>query len=198
VDVVFDSRHEGFGAVYVVSADGGRPRRLTPENSNSMMPSWSWDGRFVYFASDRSGSWQVWRQPLSGGDAVQITRKGGREAKESPDGRFVYYGGLGPVGLWKVSVAGGDEAAIPEFEKVSHRRYWALTDRGIYYLSSDRAPWTISFFDFATRLTKPVFTSPGKPVFGTPGLTVSPDGQSMLYSQVNREGSDILLLENFE
>jgi hypothetical protein len=102
------------------------------------------------------------------------------------------------VGLWRVSAAGGDEAAIPEFEKVSHRRYWTLTGRGIYYLSSDRAPWTISFFDFATRLTRPVFTIPGKPVLGTPGLTVSPDGQSMLYSEVNREGSDIMLLENFE
>src|SRR6185503_12580354 len=103
-----------------------------------------------------------------------ITRKGGREAKESSDGRFVYYGGMTPVGLWKVSAAGGDEAAIPGFEKVSHRRYWTVTDRGIYYLSSDRSPWTISFFDFATKLSNPVFTSPGKPVFGTPGLTVSP------------------------
>ena len=44
----------------------------------------------------------------------------------------------------------------------------------------------------------PVFISPGKPVLGTPGLTVSPDGQSMLYTQVNREGSDIMQLENFE
>jgi Tol biopolymer transport system component len=197
-DIVFDSRHEGFGGVYVVSADGGRPRRLTPESSNSMMPSWSSDGRFVYFASDRSGSWQVWKQLASGGAAVQITRKGGREAKESPDGRFVYYGGLGPVGLWKVSPSGGDETAMPEFEKVRHWRYWTVTNRGIYYLSSDREPWTISFFDFKTGLTKPVLTNAGKPVLGTPGLTVSPDGQSLLYSQVNREGSDIMMLENFE
>ena len=54
------------------------------------------------------------------------------------------------------------------------------------------------FFDFATKLSNPVFTSPGKPVFGTPGLTVSPDGRSILYSQVNREGSDVMLLENYE
>jgi len=197
-DIVFDSRHEGFGGVYVVSADGGRPRRLTPENSNSMMPSWSSDGRFVYLASDRTGSWQVWKQPFSGGAAVQVTRKGGREAKESTYGRVVYYTVLGRVGLWTVSAAGGDEAAIAEFEKVSHWRYWTATDRGIYYLSSDREPWTISFFDFATSQAKPVFTMPTKPVFGTPGLTVSPDGQSLLYSQVNREGSDIMLLDNFE
>jgi len=105
VDIVFDSRHEGFGAVYVVAADGGRPRRLTPVSSNAMMPSWSSDGRFVYITSDRSGSWQVWKQPLGDGAAVQITQKGGREAQESPDGKFLYYGRNGELGKYRPAVA---------------------------------------------------------------------------------------------
>ncbi|HKE23391.1 MAG TPA: hypothetical protein VKB88_13585 [Bryobacteraceae bacterium] len=197
-DIVFDSRHEGFGAVYVISADGGRPRRLTPENSSAMMPSWSADGRFVYFTSDRTGSWQVWKQPLGGGIAIQITQKGGREAHESPDGKFVYYSGLGNKGLWRVSAGGGDENAIPEFMSVHHWRYWTVTSSGIYYLSGEKAPWTISLFDLATGHSQPVFTSSERPVLGTPGLSISPDGKFMLYSQMYREGSDIMMLENFE
>ena len=198
VDIVFDSRHEGFGAVYVVSADGGRPRRLTSENSNAMMPSWSSDGRFVYFASDRTGSWQVWKQPVAGGDAIQITKKGGREAQETPDGTFVYYSGLGNLGLWRASAGGDDEAPVHEFANIRHWRHWQVTGSGIYYLSGEKAPWTISFFDFATRQSSPIFTTAERPVLGTPGLSISPDGQFMLFSQVHREGSDIMLLENFE
>jgi Tol biopolymer transport system component len=194
--IVFDSRHEGFGAIYLIAANGGRPRRLTSATSNSMMPSWSSDGRSIYFASDRSGSWQIWKQPLADGAARQITRNGGREAKESPDGRFLYYRGNELAGLWKMPAAGGE--AVPELEGIRHSRHWAVTDRGIYYLSRDQPPWTVSFLDFATRRMTPVFAIPGKPAFGSPGLAVSPDGRSMLYSQVEREGSDVMLLDYVE
>ena len=40
-------------------------------------PSWSRDGKWIYFASDRSGEYQVWKMPAGGGEAVQLTRKGG-------------------------------------------------------------------------------------------------------------------------
>ena len=37
------------------------------------MPRWSNDGTNIYFLSTRTGSAQVWRLPLNGGEAVQIT-----------------------------------------------------------------------------------------------------------------------------
>jgi hypothetical protein len=37
------------------SADCGPPRRLTHSPNNNVIPSWSHDGRWIYFASDRSG-----------------------------------------------------------------------------------------------------------------------------------------------
>jgi Tol biopolymer transport system component len=197
-EIVLDSRHEGFAAVYVTAAQGsGRPRRLTPETSNSMMPSWSHDGRSIYYSSDRSGSWQIWKQPAAGGPAWQITRNGGREAKESLDGSL-YYDGNERVGIWKAPLDGGAPVPVPGLEAIHHYRHWTVVDRGIYYLSREEPPWTVSFYEFATRRITPVFTIPNKPVFGSPGLTVSPDGRSILYSQVDRQGSDVMLLENFE
>jgi Tol biopolymer transport system component len=36
-------------------------------------PTWSPDGRFTAYTSDRGGKLDVWVQQLSGGDAVQVT-----------------------------------------------------------------------------------------------------------------------------
>ena len=50
-----------------------KPRRLTQHSSNDAHPRWQVDGSSVYFLSSRTGTQQIWRLPLSGGEAVQIT-----------------------------------------------------------------------------------------------------------------------------
>jgi dipeptidyl aminopeptidase/acylaminoacyl peptidase len=57
-----------------VSVKGAQPRRLTSHPENDSGAQWSADGRHLYFASSRSGSNQVWRLGLNGGEAEQITR----------------------------------------------------------------------------------------------------------------------------
>jgi dipeptidyl aminopeptidase/acylaminoacyl peptidase len=50
-----------------------RPRRLTQNPANDSSARWAPDSRTVYFLSTRSGSSQVWRLSLDGGEAVQVT-----------------------------------------------------------------------------------------------------------------------------
>jgi len=50
-----------------------KPRRLTQHSSNDTHPRWAIDGTSIYFLSSRTGSQQIWRLPLTGGEAVQIT-----------------------------------------------------------------------------------------------------------------------------
>lgn len=50
-----------------------KPRRLTQHAANDSNPRWSVDGTSIYFLSARAGSMQVWRLPMTGGEAVQIT-----------------------------------------------------------------------------------------------------------------------------
>ncbi|HTY50971.1 MAG TPA: S9 family peptidase [Steroidobacteraceae bacterium] len=50
------------------------PRRLTAAGGSNSSPRWSPDGRMLYFLSSRSGSSQVWRFDLAGGDAQPVTR----------------------------------------------------------------------------------------------------------------------------
>ena len=60
------SGQDGTFDVFVIDAAGGPPRRLTADPSNEHRPSWSRDGRWIYFASDRTGRFEVWRVPAAG------------------------------------------------------------------------------------------------------------------------------------
>ncbi|PTU32803.1 alpha/beta hydrolase family protein [Stenotrophobium rhamnosiphilum] len=50
-----------------------KPRKLTNSTGNSDTPRWSADGKSIYFSSTRSGSTQIWRLDMSGGEAQQVT-----------------------------------------------------------------------------------------------------------------------------
>ncbi len=59
--------------LWLVALNGGTPRRLTQHSANDTHPRWSADGSNIYFLSARAGTSQIWRLPLAGGEAVQIT-----------------------------------------------------------------------------------------------------------------------------
>ena len=102
----------GTYATYVMDADGGPPSRVTrTEGELEALPAWSRNGGSIYLTSSRSGSLQIWKRPLGGGEPLQLTRRGGAEALESPDGRVIYYTKVPEIGrgLWSVPADGGEE-----------------------------------------------------------------------------------------
>ena len=60
--------------LYLAAVDGSWLRRLTSHEASDTQPRWAADGRSLYFVSTRSGSAQVFRLPLDGGEAEQVTR----------------------------------------------------------------------------------------------------------------------------
>ena len=66
--------NKGRNDLYVAAADGSSVRRLTTSDAGDTQPRWAPDGSALYFVSTRSGSSQVWRLPLAGGEAEQVTR----------------------------------------------------------------------------------------------------------------------------
>jgi WD40-like Beta Propeller Repeat len=184
--------------IYVISADGGQPRRLTSGPSNNVRPSWSQDGRWVYFGSNRSGDWQIWKQPAQGGAAAQVTTtKGAREAFESSDGKFVYYAKLDTPGIWKMPVDGGEETRVLDR---SGQGDWSLTGQGICFFDlSGSSHAALKFYNFATG--KATFLrgfSKDTPVdTGNSALTVSRDGRWILYTQLDQSVSNLMLVENY-
>jgi eukaryotic-like serine/threonine-protein kinase len=195
--IAFDSVKDAHSVIYTVAADGGPPRLVAQDSWDDMMPSWSVDGRFIYYASRREGDvLRTWKKAVDGGPAVQITHHSGGEALEAPDGQLVYFSD-GYNGIWQVTPDGRNEAPAPGLEGVRHSRYFALSPRGLYFLRTDSPPWLVHFYDFAAHRISPVAAIEKTILYGTPDLSVSPDDRWLIYAQLDDSGSDIVMLENF-
>jgi Tol biopolymer transport system component/C-terminal processing protease CtpA/Prc len=110
------------GDIYRVDAAGGVATPLTIHEAHDMMPVWSHDGKYIAFASDRYGNFDVFIMPATGGTPVRLTYNSANDYPYdfSPDDKTVIFGSgrnapaqsvRFPTGLfknlYKVPVAGG-------------------------------------------------------------------------------------------
>jgi Tol biopolymer transport system component/DNA-binding winged helix-turn-helix (wHTH) protein len=87
---------------------------LTFDDGLQIGATWSPDGRFIAYSSDRGGKFDIWVQQISGGAPVQITKGPGTNWQPdwSPDGRYIAYRSEdGDGGLFIIPVLGGAELA---------------------------------------------------------------------------------------
>jgi Tol biopolymer transport system component/DNA-binding winged helix-turn-helix (wHTH) protein len=195
--IAFDSRSKGSPDIFVVAAQGGSPRQLTPENSADLEPSWSRDGRWVYFASNRGGYYQIWKAPFEGGAARRVTQGSGLDPIESPDGNRLYYFRPDAEGMWTAPVAGGREEQIPELGRLKRTRVWMVRENGIYFYEDGPGSHLVRIFSFATRRVTTALTLAVAPARFVPGLDVSPDGRTLLYTQTDQKIEGLFMIENF-
>lgn len=94
-----DSDHsEMVSQIWLTRTDGSRRIQLTQGERGASSPQFSSDGKFVYFASARSGTKQVYRIAIKGGEAEQLTNFKGSlgDYRVSPDGKRVAFTGYEP------------------------------------------------------------------------------------------------------
>ena len=194
--VAFDARPEGHSHIFVIAANGVAPRELTTGNANDILPRWSADGRFLYFASNRSGNWQTWKIALAGGQPQQVTATNGYLAMESPDGRWVYFTKTSEPGIWRMPTGGGAEARVLPQPPDGYWGYWAVTARGIYFLDSTQPKWRIQLYEPETqRISTVAVLDRRPPPFS--GISVDPRGEELLITDEVNASSHITLVENF-
>ena len=67
------AQNKGINGLWIAGADGSNPKRLISKGQSASNARFSPDSQHVYFLSTRSGSSQIWRIALSGGEAEQIS-----------------------------------------------------------------------------------------------------------------------------
>ena len=183
------------GRIFVTDVATGASRQITDGPGQDLWPQWSSDGKSIYFASDRSGTYQIWKIPADGGEPVQFTRDGGFKAWESSDGRFLYYSN-NTRAILRMPVTGGPSTAVVRMaEETGFGGEWVLSATGIYWLRlrTTSGP-LIEFVAFATGVSVPVLALDTAYDYGS-GFSVSKDERWLTFSHREYDGSDVMMIE---
>ena len=206
--------------IFAMPANGGAAKLVTPGTTDASRPTWSHDGRFIYYASGLTSTaeGEIFKISASGGTPEQVTHGGGYYAVESPDGKWLYLLNLDHQ-LARMPAAGGEAVEIvhtPRFMFTAHGvPSMAVAANGIYFSFAANQPdpgagdatgkknkvappqaegGTIQFIGFDGGEPKTIGTIPKWPAAG---LSVSPDGKYLLYSQYDQSSAEIMLVDNF-
>jgi Tol biopolymer transport system component len=125
---------------------GGVPRRLTNGEADSHSPSFSPDGAWIAFRSERGegGAYVI----STGGGAETLAAPGARDPRFSRDGRSIAYWVRGEDGrdqLWVVAIGGGAPRRLCDGFAVARYPLWSPDGRLILFLGSDgqRRDWWV-------------------------------------------------------
>src|SRR5439155_5985644 len=123
-DISPDGKQVAFsylGDIWVVEAIGGVARPITMHEAHEAAPVFSPDGRWIAFASNRHGQYDVFVSPAYGGKPRRLTFDSAHDTVVgwTPDGKSVVFssnrGTSYPSNpeLYTVPVEGGREARLP-------------------------------------------------------------------------------------
>ncbi len=179
--------------LYLAAVDGSGLQRLTTNPANDVQPRWGPDGKSLLFISTHSGSPQVWRLNLAGGEAEQVTRLplGVDALRVSPDGRYLVFS----MAVFTGKSPEETRRILDEKEKTKasgmifdglYIRHWDTWEDGTrnhlfaYPLPSGPA-----------RDLMPAMSAdcPSKPFGGPEEFAISPDGKTIVFTakDVGRE-----------
>ena len=92
--VIPEDKKHVYADIWLIDPKTGQETALTnTTNIWDSTPSFSADGKALLYESNRAGSFDIYRQPIDGGEAVRIAGSDGTDsdAKESPDGRRIAF-----------------------------------------------------------------------------------------------------------
>jgi dipeptidyl aminopeptidase/acylaminoacyl peptidase len=181
--------------LWLVGTDGSALRQLTTHSENENNPRWAPDGESIWFLSTRTGSSQVWRIPLGGGEGQQVTHLplDVGNLVVSPDGRKIAFT-LDVFPDCESLACTTDRLAERESAPASGRiyerlfiRHWDTWKDGrrshLFVMSADGAGETLDTMAGMDADT------PSKPFGGPQEIAFSPDSRSLVFTarDVGRE-----------
>jgi Tol biopolymer transport system component/DNA-binding winged helix-turn-helix (wHTH) protein len=195
--IVFDSGRFGAANLYITDIAERVPRKLITNVRYASVPSWSRDGKWIYFVGDgNENGGIIYRCPANGGDAVALSAERGYGPRESFDGKYLYFAsnGEGNTVLKLISLEGRTESVPDGVPPLRFLTDWTIVPGGVYYIPADGPP-SIQYFDFRSKRGRQVLES-DRPF--SMGISVSRDARWLLYARVDQFDRDIMLVEHFQ
>jgi dipeptidyl aminopeptidase/acylaminoacyl peptidase len=212
--IAFTSHSDGNPEIYLMRCEQdavacSEPRRLTRTPATDVNPTWSNDGRWIYFSSARSGDsarggdYEVWRMPADGNaEPERVTWNGGYMARESADGKWLYYSKFvyPTTAFWRIALPargpGQPEAVVTPRVSGWAAATWALGARELFYYPPVDDPAVrfppVRAVDVETGRTRDLPL--GNIRLGR-GLSLSPDGHWLARSQIDRALTLVMIAE---
>jgi eukaryotic-like serine/threonine-protein kinase len=147
------------GRLEMIPATGGAAVPFLSSNSNETNGQFSPDGKWVAYASDQSGNWEIYVTTYPGRVGKwQISHDGGREPRWSRDGKEIFF--LGPKGMLMVAPVGTENGfstgAPTALFQIRGRAQISSTDLFTYDVSKDGSRLLVNRYvkpDHPTPLT---------------------------------------------
>lgn len=190
--LVFGTGPQGWFQPYRIAVDTRKVTRLIDDAAHYVYPTYSRDGKTIYFTSTKRGGLNLYKMPASGGPATLITGRGVVRARESADGRWLYFAGWMPDALYRMPLAGGEITQV--IERLADQSGYELSSQGVYYWAGNRADPELRYLDLESRRDVHVL-QPAIPA--APNLTLSPDGRWLCFPLMERNSQELMMIENW-
>jgi Tol biopolymer transport system component len=189
--IAFDGSASGSSDIYVIASEGGKPSRLTTDSGNEVRPSWSHDGKWIYYGWAH-GRREIWKIAPSGGQPTRVIDHG-YHAYESPDGQWLYV--ANPPAILRMRPDGSQETQVAG--NVGDNNLWTIGGRSVYLLEPSnldlmRAPFGSTAFEKVYH-----FDPSNRPASGGMAIAVPNDESYAIFRSVGRSVNTLMLIEGF-
>jgi len=187
--------YQAMDGIWVVPSRGGKARRINKSAMAAIAPTWSSNGRSIYYSLLSNGQFVLWRMPLTGENAERVTTS--TEFQQAPsvsdDGRLLAFSTKREARhLLFLNL----ETRLESIVESSSRDDWypALApDRSAVFFVSNRWGRTAGIWkqalsgDTPTGDAQPVVTHGGDAA----SIEVSPDGRWLVYCLMDGQAREV-------
>ena len=186
--IAFDARPQDHSAIFLIAATGGEPRLVEHNAYEERMPSWSSDGKSLYFNSNRDGSLAAWRRSLADGSVQRISPAGIFAISASSQG-LIYSSRTGE--LWASGADGRNPVPLLPGFRADPVMSWFPVGQSLYLSHFEEQTHSYSFLRYRNGRATTISESSGVLVPNAPDIGISPDERWLIYARQDSSQSDL-------
>lgn len=130
--------------LYLLNTQTNTTSLIELDKQSAAFPKFSPDGTMLYFASDKSGDWQIWGFNFLDKSIMQITQKGGYQGETDHADGNLYFTKYRQKGIWQLDI--NTQLETPVVANINRSANFKVCPSSLYYLveTDDIALWQLN------------------------------------------------------